>query len=143
MDGKTKLDEAKLKAEFESSEDLQAEFGNDIKACVSFRRAEAQGRIRGRLGGVKSSEFGSGAAAKDEEALRQEFDASEDLKNEFGDVDAYLAFKRAEASGRTKVCTSVGVVAFSSSGPDPKEGRISDKEFCFSGASARTSEEII
>lgn len=56
---------------------------------------------------------------------------------------ANLAFKRAEASGRTKVCTSVGVVAFSSSAPDPKEGRISDKEFCFSGASTRTSEEII
>lgn len=45
MDGKTKLDEKKLRAEFEASEVLQAKFGRDIDAYLAFKKADAAGRV--------------------------------------------------------------------------------------------------
>jgi len=45
-----------------------------------------------------------GKGDKNEEALRQEFAASEALQAEFGDdVEAYVAFKKADAEGRVQI----------------------------------------
>jgi len=38
-----------------------------------------------------------------EEAWKQEFSASEDLQAEYGDVEAYVAFKKADAAGRVRI----------------------------------------
>lgn len=38
-----------------------------------------------------------------EETLKKEFAASEDLQAEFGDVDSYVAFKKADAAGRVRI----------------------------------------
>ena len=119
------VDEQKLKAELEASKDLQIEFGGDAVAYVAYMQAAAEGRVRSLSGGMKSSVVpvsGPGPAAVDDEALKQEFSASADLQSEFGnDVNSYIAFKKANVAGRTKVCSGHGVVAFSSSAPATKE----------------------
>ena len=119
-----KMREESWEREFSTSPDLRAEFGGSLEAFLAFRKAEAAGRVRG----LKSSVPASGAAAEavDEEIWKQEFAASEVLKNEFGDVTSYLSFKKAEAAGRAKVCRAGGVVSFSAPAPKTEE-RISDK----------------
>ena len=39
-------DDAALKAEFAASEDLQAEYGNDVDAYVAFKKNDAAGNVR-------------------------------------------------------------------------------------------------
>ena len=144
MDAEKEIEE-KLKQEYEMNPDLQAEFG-DVTAYLAFKRAESEGRIKGRPGGVKSSmpvsRAGAGPGGGDVEAWEKEFSASKDLQREYGnDVAAYVAFKKADVAGRTKVCAGGGVVAFCASVPASEEERISDKSF--SGASSRSSKEMI
>lgn len=126
------IDETKLKIEFEGNSDIQAEFGGDVKAYIAFKLAESEGRIGGRLGGLKSSvhanptEIGPGPG--DEESWKQEFSASADLQREYGnDVTSYLAFKKAEAAGRAKLCSGHGIVAFSSAPAPETEEEIPGK----------------
>lgn len=40
-------DEKTWKEEFVGSKDLQAEFGNDVKAYIAFKQADADGKVRG------------------------------------------------------------------------------------------------
>lgn len=40
------VDEEKLRSQFAASTGLQAEFGNDVKDYVAFKRAEAAGRVQ-------------------------------------------------------------------------------------------------
>ncbi len=88
MDGKTKLDEAKLKAEFAADPDLQSEFG-DVKAFVAYRKVLAEGQSRGHSGEMKSSKSSSENVSKDdEEAWKQEFAASEVLQTEYATRDS-------------------------------------------------------
>lgn len=69
MDGKTKLDEKKLRAEFEASEVLQAEFGRDIDAYLAFKKADAAGRVHA-CGSEGCSMMSSGRRGGFEEAVR-------------------------------------------------------------------------
>ena len=107
MGGKTKLGEKKLTGEFESSEDLQSEFGS-VEAYISFRLAESQGRIRGLKSNVlvaaSSADSGPGPGPGDgEETLKKAFAAlSADERAEYGDVEAYIAFKQADANGQVR-----------------------------------------
>lgn len=94
------IDEIKLKEEFAASEDLQAEFSN-VESFVALRRHEnevagkAARRIQRRASRPQDVKI-------DEAKLRAEFVASKNLQDEFSGVDSYLAFKRAEASGRVR-----------------------------------------
>lgn len=97
------LDEQKLRAEFAASEALQAEFADDCDAFVALKKHEHQvvkqdeQRARHRASRPRDDEI-------DEAALKQEFAASKKLQNEFsaGGVDAFVAFKRADASGKIR-----------------------------------------
>lgn len=131
--------------------DLQAEFGGDVKSYIAFKMAESQGRIKGRSGETKSPVSVSGAAVGDEVALRQEFAESADLQAEYGgDVDAYVAFEKAEAAGRAKVCSGHGVAFSSAPAPKTEEKVLGkgipiskDVREVFAEVSARVSEEMI
>jgi len=40
------VEEAALEAEFKASEDLQTEYGGDLKAYIAFKKADAEGQVR-------------------------------------------------------------------------------------------------
>lgn len=92
------IDERKLKEEFAASKDLQAEFGN-VESFVALRRHENE--VAGKAARRDWRRASRPQDVKiDEAKLQTEFAASKKLQDEFSGVDAFLAFKRAEASGR-------------------------------------------
>lgn len=133
------VNEKKLREEFESSKDLQVEFGDDFGAFFALKKhedevakqAERRARRRERKTETKI----------DESQLRAEFAASADLRSEFGgDINSFLAFKRGE--GKKMVMEREGGRSLSAPGQKKTEKIISGKESHIAAEAARRAEKI-
>ena len=110
---KEKVSEVELRSQFEASEDLRAEFGDDFECFVAFSRVDLAGRVRlctpKRCSMMSVADFHNSQELTrlpvllsfkdkertpvDEERLKTKFEKSESLKSEFGDIQSFLEFK--------------------------------------------------
>ena len=102
------IDVAALSRAFAASAGLQREFGS-AGMYIAFKKAEARGAVR--IYGKKSSAPPAGRAATAGEDLdaverraRADFRSLPGLRLEFSRVNQYVAFKRAEAAGKVRIC---------------------------------------
>ena len=106
--------EALYRAEYEQDPELAKTYGS-IESYIAYRRADSEGRIR-RLKKSKeakskasidafdkSAHETAGIVGTSEDLYRAEYKQNPNLEKTYGSVEAYVAYKIADAEGRVKI----------------------------------------
>src|SRR4030042_174387 len=103
--------ESRWRAEWAADPELEREFG-DFQAYAAYKAADGAGLVT--ICGTKAAPTTSRRAAdrqsatvitaEDRRRWRAEFAANPKLQAEFGDCEAYAAYKRADDAGLVTIC---------------------------------------